>query len=95
LRSETNQKDLLYPEYIKDAQTEGITDALKAFTFAEGAETEHANMLQTAMDKLEDWRGEKMEFYVCPLCGWTAKSNSTVERCPVCMTPQNKFLRIE
>ena len=94
-KAELNEKDNLYPMYQKDAQTDVFTDAVKAYTFAISSEAEHSSLIQTALEKLESQKESKIEYMVCPICGWTTLGTNTVERCPVCMAARNKFVRVD
>lgn len=94
-KAEQNEKDNLYPTYQKDAQTDVLTDAVKAFTFATSAESEHTILFQNALEKMESLKDSKIEYVVCPICGWTTLGSTSVERCPVCMAARNKFIRVD
>lgn len=94
-KAELNEKDNLYPMYQKDAQTEVLTDAVKAYTFAISSESEHSALLLAALDKMDSQKDSKVEYMVCPICGWTTLGTNNVERCPVCMAARNKFIRVD
>lgn len=94
-KAELNEKDNIYPMYQKDAQTEVLTDAVKAYTFAISSESEHSSLFQAALDKMESQKESKVEYLVCPICGWTTNGSNPVERCPVCMAARNKFIQVD
>jgi rubrerythrin len=93
LKGETYERDTLYPDFIKLAQEEADKDALRTLNFALQAETEHVKLFQEALDNLDKWKDGKKDFFVCPLCGYTAAA-LTFEKCPACNTPKAKYEKI-
>ncbi len=89
---ETYERDKMYPEFIAQAKAEGNRDALRAFNFAVAAEAEHAKLYGEAAANLQAWK-QARTFFVCPVCGNTVTA-LTFEKCPVCFTPANKFMKI-
>jgi rubrerythrin len=94
LKGETYEKDTMYHNFIKDAQAENNPDALKTFNFAMQAETDHAQLYDEAIKNLDSWKDGAFLFYVCPVCGHTV-AQMTTEKCPICFTPKEKFLKVE
>ncbi len=85
----------MYPEFIKDAETEGEKRALRSFTYAWEVEKVHEELYREALELHES--GEKADeeyaYTVCPVCGYTHK-RSAPEKCPVCGTPGSRFEKI-
>jgi rubrerythrin len=85
----------MYPDFIKDAETEGELRALKSFKHAWAVEKVHEDLYREALALLEagEKEDETYEYYVCPVCGFTHKRNAP-DRCPVCNTPGSRFEKI-
>ncbi len=92
VKGETYERDVMYPQFIQQAKTENAAPAIRSFEYAMAAETEHARLYQDALDHLENWRGGKKDFYVCPVCGHT--TTAAPERCPVCRAAKSSFKKI-
>jgi rubrerythrin len=90
IQGESYERDVMYPKFIKQAQTEGSKAAITTFEYALAAEAEHARLYQEAADHLEQWRGAKRDFYVCEVCGYTT-ANPIADRCPVCKAKKERF----
>lgn len=91
LKGENYERITMYPEFISLAQKEGNADAVRTFTYAKDAETEHARLYQAALDSQEAWKTVKADFYVCPTCGYTVMGKPDFASCPVCMTPAKLY----
>jgi rubrerythrin len=92
LEGETYERDKMYPEFIAEAKAAGNKDALRAFNFAVSAEAEHAKFYADAGANLQAWKAAKT-FYVCPVCGKTVLAVG-FEKCPVCFTAGDKFVKV-
>ena len=93
LKGESYERDTMYPDFIKRATKDKNRDALRTFTQAMSAETEHAKLYKEALDNLDAWKTGKKDFFVCPVCGYTVKKVD-FEKCPVCFTPKDKYEKI-
>jgi rubrerythrin len=83
----------MYPAFMKDAEAEGNTRALKSFHWANEAEKVHEVLYKEALATLSQ-PGEGYDYFICPVCGFTEK-RSAPEKCPVCGVPGERFIRIE
>ena len=96
IAGETYEFTDMYPPMIAKAQEEGISDAVRSFTWANEAEKEHADLYSKALAQLE--AGEKLDlpakYYVCPLCGDTFAEGTEPVRCPLCNFPKAKYIEI-
>ena len=92
VKGETYERDEMYPGFLRQAGSDGNTEAERTFTLALAAETEHAKLFQNALDNLESFR-EARVFYVCPVCGFTA-SAPEFDSCPSCATPKERFEQV-
>ena len=82
----------MYPGFMKDAEEEGNTKALKSFHWANEAEKVHEVLYKEALEALGK-PGEEYDYYICPVCGYTHK-RSAPEKCPVCNTPGSRFEKV-
>ncbi|MCX6055201.1 MAG: rubrerythrin family protein [Chloroflexi bacterium] len=86
------ENSVMYPNFMKDAESESDTKALKSFTWANEAEKIHELLYKEALETLGK-PGETYDYYICPICGFTHK-RSAPEFCPVCGAPGSKFEKI-
>ncbi len=82
----------MYPAFIKDAEAEGDTKALRSFSWANEVEKVHEMLYKDALETLGK-PGETYDYYICPFCGYT-HARVAPEKCPVCGAPASKFERI-
>jgi len=85
----------MYPQFIKNANTEGEKKAVDSFDLANKVEKIHHGLYRDALGKLE--KGEATElkpFYVCQYCGNTVEGEAPA-KCPVCGAPKKMFKLIE
>ena len=87
IKGESYEKTTMYPEFIAQAKEEKNPAAVRTFTYAVAAETEHAKLYKEASADLANWKTQNTDFYVCPTCGYTVEGKPSFESCPVCMTP--------
>lgn len=93
IKGESYERDVMYPDFLKQARADGTVEALRTFNLARNAEAEHAKLYNDARNNLETWKGDKQTFYVCPVCGFTT-ADLNLERCPTSGTPRERFLTI-
>ena len=91
-RGETYERDIMYPDFYKQARAVGNNDALRTFNYARNAEAEHAKLFMEAFNKLENMRG-KQTYYVCTVCGFTT-TNLDFAKCHTCFSSKEKFLAV-
>lgn len=89
LAGEEYERDVMYPEFIKEAEAQKNSAAVRTFQFALEAEAEHAHLYALALRSLDQWK-TKTTFYVCVICGYTTADINFV-RCSVCGNPKEKF----
>jgi len=93
LEGESYERDTMYPEFIAKARKDRDKDALRTFTLARVAETEHAKLYTAALENLASWNSGKKTFWVCSVCGYTTLTLEG-EKCPSCFSPKEKFEKI-
>jgi len=97
LAGEEYEIEVMYPDFIKQAEGAKNAAALRTFHGALAAEKEHARLYRAAIERLNQSAGRataelaaKANYYVCPVCGYTTEKLD-FDRCPVCKVPQEKF----
>ncbi len=90
---EEYERDVMYPNFIHEAEAEKRKDAVHSFTLAMKAETVHARLYGEALAHLEAQRAQ-ITFYVCLVCGEVTDNPAETERCPICSAPKEKFVAV-
>jgi rubrerythrin len=87
---EEYERDVMYADFIKEAEASGHKDAVHSFTLALKAENVHAQLYGKALANLEAQRVQTT-FYVCLVCGEVTDNPEDAEHCPICNAPREKF----
>jgi len=93
LGGEQKEIDTLYPEFLVHATSQVDTHAMRSFLWAIEAEKTHARLYEEALAAMEagtGWTQEEIHFYVCTLCGYTAKQHEA-DNCPACNYVWDRF----
>jgi rubrerythrin len=90
---EHHEAETMYPGFIKEAEAEGETGALRSFRYAWEVEKVHEALYEKAIDTL-DLPADTFDYYVCQGCGYTHEAEAP-ERCPVCGAPAKMFDRVD
>ncbi len=95
LWGEKNEIDSLYPAFLEQAHSHLNSTAARSFTWAMESEKTHARLYEEAVATLVDgktdsWTKAKLDFYVCTLCGYTAKTPEA-DNCPACNFLWDRF----
>jgi len=93
IAGESYERDVMYVEFLKVAKADRNRDAARTLNLAKTAEAEHAKLYQDALDNLDTWKGDAKTFYVCTVCGYTT-TDPSLEKCPSCFSPQEKFIKV-
>jgi rubrerythrin len=90
ITGELYEVDVMYPDFLREAEAQKNSAARRTFHFALEAEKEHARLftkalehIQHCVDKSCDKLSNKATYYVCPDCGFTT-DKADFDRCPVC-----------
>ncbi len=94
INGETYEAAQMYPKFIKDAQDEGVKDAVKSFDFAQKAEQSHAFLYKRALGNITTPSNIPLIYFVCPECGFMYADKVPV-KCEVCGVPGSKFIKVE
>jgi rubrerythrin len=93
LGGEQHEIDSLYPNFLVHATSRLDTTAVRSFMWAIEAEKTHARLYQDAVASMESgpgWTQEQLDFYVCTLCGYTARTQEA-DNCPACNFVWDRF----
>jgi rubrerythrin len=93
LKGEIYERDEMYPLFIRQAESEGNTAAVRTLKFAHAAEIEHARLYTAALQNLETMT-ERRVYYVCPVCGYTSATDR-FDFCPTSGTPRERFEQVK
>jgi rubrerythrin len=84
----------MYPDFIKDAESESARRALNSFKWAWEVEKVHEALYRKALAAVEAQQElPNVDYYVCPVCGFTHEG-PLEGKCPVCGSPAEKFEKI-
>ena len=91
---ETYEFKKMYPEFLTEAKADVKKQAYQSFDYANRVEQIHATLYQKAIEAAKNKKDlPTVDIYVCPVCGNTFEG-STPERCPICATAKDKFMKI-
>ena len=93
LGGEQHEIDALYPRFLVHATSRLDTTAARSFMWAMEAEKTHARLYEDAVTTMESgpgWTQEQLDFYVCTLCGYTARTQEA-DNCPACNFVWDRF----
>lgn len=93
IQGETYERDVMYPDFLKQARAERNLDAIQTFNYAKSAETEHARLYAEASSSLAQLKGAAVSYYVCTICGFTT-TKLDFEKCPSCFNPKEKYVAV-
>ncbi len=97
ITGELYEIDVMYPDFINEAEAQKNTAARRTFNYAIEAEKEHAQLFAKALEHIQHCvekscqkLSSKATYYVCPVCGFTA-DKAEFDRCPVCGHKKEEF----
>jgi rubrerythrin len=84
----------MYPDFLKDAESEGNQPAVASFKNALAVEEVHHGLYNSALKAVESGSDlPATKIYVCEICGNTVEGDAP-DRCPVCGAPKAKFFEV-
>lgn len=93
IKGESYERDVMYPDFLKQARAERNKDAIQTFNYAKTAEAEHARLYTEALSKLATLKGAAVAYYVCSVCGYTT-TKIDFAKCPSCFSPKEKYEKV-
>lgn len=93
LNGEAYEISTMYPDFIKEAQSENVSLALISMNYAYQTEKKHKELYSKAIQTLKDGAENTLsgQYAVCSTCGNTYDSKAPA-RCGISMTPQERFI---
>ena len=93
IKGETYERDVMYPDFYKQARAVGDTGAVQTFNYARGAETEHATLFTNALGNMATMRVKGVTYYVCTVCGYTT-TKMDFAKCHTCFSSKDKYVAV-
>jgi rubrerythrin len=97
IAGELYEVDVMYPDFISEAEAQKNAAARRTFRFAFEAEKEHAQLFAKALHDVQFGVERSREelrhaatYYICPECGFTA-DKAEFDRCPICGHLKEEF----
>ncbi|MFA5056087.1 MAG: rubrerythrin family protein [Dehalococcoidia bacterium] len=85
----------MYPQFIKQAESEEQAKAKHSFDIANKVEKIHHGLFEAALAALDKEKGQDGEtFHVCRVCGYTVEGEAP-DKCPVCGATKKAFDPVE
>lgn len=81
-----------YPDFIKDAEDEGESQAALVFSHARDAESYHAKLYERTIYNVI--KNVVAAYYVCQICGYVT-DKKVPKKCPVCGAPPEQFKTVD
>jgi len=98
IEGETYEFEVMYPNFMKAAENDGIQDAVKTFRWAKETEQVHAEVYNYVLNLLKE-KGDDSSvpgvWYVCPICGNLHYTTDGITACEFCGTPIESFVVFE
>ena len=92
IEGEIDEFEEMYPDFIKEAESDENKKAVWTFDVANQVEEIHAGLYQKALDALGN--NEEVDYYVCGYCGNTVE-NEAPDVCPVCKAAKSDFFKVD
>ena len=84
----------MYPAFVAEAESEGNSAAAMSFRNAMAVEEVHHGLYGQALEAVEAESDlPEAPIWICPICGNTFVGDAP-EKCPICVTPKNRFEEI-
>jgi len=91
---EAHEFKQMYPEFLAQAQQEGVKKAEITFKNALAVEEIHHGLYTKALQAVQAGQDlPERNIHVCSICGHTVYG-SAPERCPVCNAPHERFTEV-
>lgn len=95
IAGEAYESDVMYPQFIAEAEQEGHKRALRSFKDALAVEKIHRDLYTQALNTLKEGKDlAPAPIYVCSVCGCTLVG-SVPDHCPVCNAVKEKFSEVK
>lgn len=91
---ESEEWEILYPEFSKIAKEEGFTAISVAFDRISEVERNHEKRYRKLIENLENntvFKKEDTVLWMCTNCGYIYEGEEAPKACPACLHPQGYF----
>ncbi|NOZ81556.1 MAG: rubrerythrin family protein, partial [Candidatus Micrarchaeota archaeon] len=95
IKGENYEHTVMYPEFAKTAEEEGLTEIASRLRAIAKAEEHHEERFKKLLSLIESGffeRDAEIEWF-CRKCGYVHKGRSPPEKCPSCGHPKGYFQR--
>jgi rubrerythrin len=95
IKGEAYEATIMYPEFLKTAETAGNQIAFLSLTYAMKTEAKHKIFFQQALENLNNNTLNNLPstYYVCPACGNTY--STAPKHCDFSLTERDKFIKFQ
>ena len=84
----------MYPDFVKEAESEGNQPAVYSFKNALAVEEIHHGLYGEALEAVKAGSDlPETKVYVCEVCGNTIRGEAP-DKCPICNAPRAKFTEV-
>ena len=84
----------MYPDFVKEAESEGNQPAVYSFKNALAVEEVHHGLYNEALEAVKAGSDlPETKVYVCEVCGNTVRGEAP-DKCPICNAPREKFTEV-
>jgi rubrerythrin len=95
ISGETHEYTRMYPDFLKEAESEKKSDFGLVFTYAMKAEEVHASLYKEALNALNNRMDmSNRTVWICPVCGDIFLGQAP-EKCPICSAVRKVFREIQ
>jgi rubrerythrin len=95
IAGENYEVEVMYPDFLKDAQEEGHGKAARSFEWAWKVEQIHEKLFKEALQNLKLGNGKDLTYWVCGTCGYTVAGDAPPDKCPICNSKGSGFKKID
>jgi rubrerythrin len=85
---EEKASGVYYPQFMREAEEEGVKRAVVSFSQARDVEERHATLYKRALRHMI--ADTTPVYYVCEVCGYVAEGEAP-DRCPICNAKREQF----
>ncbi|MHA1299370.1 MAG: rubrerythrin family protein [Candidatus Helarchaeota archaeon] len=86
----------MYPPMVEQAKKEGHKQGERSTNFALQTEKVHEKMYNSALESVKSGKDiEKINYYVCPVCGYTFEGDDLPDNCPICKAKKESFIKFD
>ncbi len=94
IEGETYEVQTMYPQFAKEAEEEGNTEAAALFKTIAKVEKHHADRYRKLLGMLESgtlWKRDEPIVWKCAVCGFTYEGKEPPAKCPCCKHSREHF----